>query len=402
MAKKYVVENAELNCQYGGESWLVVPGDRHIEVSGKRMANETDYKKTCLGCGSFGKCHSHHISAGVSQLFHDALLEHKASNVHQLANAETNDPCQYQPGPQWMESKEDVYIGGYRALMEDSWIFCRYGLGFITLLNSGQSENPAEALAERLKQLEAVVDAYMKENGLSKKYKHDLINSVLLWNGYSHLPWDTKVSQELWDFGIYMEKNHPSLSNYFERGIYLFDEQTGSQIDVSYMAGLSVALNHPRKSFSSVLAGEAFEDEGAYNGYLEACRQKPAENALEAMEGFLDYYGSSEYNGSGRYSDYLEMSEKDRAWYDYMYEQGCSPMYDSYYETGIPMGACEDPQALMEEMEKTSRWNQWSQEEKDLLILERMLSAHVGQEHAAAFVKKVCESAGKERMSWKQ
>ena len=45
MAKKYVVENAALNCQYGEESWLIVPGDRHIEISGRLMANETDYKR---------------------------------------------------------------------------------------------------------------------------------------------------------------------------------------------------------------------------------------------------------------------------------------------------------------------------------------------------------------------
>ena len=56
MAKKYVVENAALNCQYGEESWLIVPGDRHIEISGRLMANETDYKKVCLGCGGFGAC----------------------------------------------------------------------------------------------------------------------------------------------------------------------------------------------------------------------------------------------------------------------------------------------------------------------------------------------------------
>lgn len=401
MAKKYVVENAGLNCQYGENSWLIVQGDRHIEISGRLMANETDYKKGCLGCGGFGTCHSPHVAQEVTQIFHDVLLGYDGlKNLHQLPEIGLSFPCEYQPGAQWMETKEDVYVAGHRALMEDSWTFCLYGLGIITLFNSGQGENTLETLQERLKQLEKVVDTYMKENGISKKHKNDLINSVVLWNGYAHIPWDTKISQELWDFGIYMEKNYPSLSNFFERGIYLFDEQTGTNIDISYMAGLGVAMNQSSNNCWSLLHPEILEDEAAYNGYLEASRQEPSENALEAMGNFLDYYESPDYSGNGRYSDYLEMSEEFRAIYEQMYEQGYS-LDGSYYEPGVPLDYYGDPDEIIEKMDKLSNWDKWSQEEKDILILQRSLSPYVGDVEAEAFIKKVCESAGKEKTSWK-
>ncbi len=169
---------------------------------------------------------------------------------------------------------------------------------------------------ECLKQLEKIVDAYMQENGISKKCKNDLINSILLWNGYGSIPWDTKVSQELWDFGVYMEKNYPALSNFFERGIYLFDEQTGTNIDISYMAGLNVAMNQSSNNCWRLLEPEILEDEAAYNGYLEASRRPPSENALEAMNKFLDFYESPDYSGDSRYSDYLKMSDDSRAIYE--------------------------------------------------------------------------------------
>lgn len=402
MAKKYVVENAGLNCQYGKESWLIVPRDRHIEINGKLMANETDYKKTCLGCGNFGGCYSPYIAQGAAQAFHDALLEiNESANLHQLSAAGISYPCEYQPGPQWMETKEDVYIAGYRALMEDSWTFCLYGLGIISLTNSGQGENKVETLQECLKQLEKIVDAYIQENGISKKCKNDLINSILLWNGYGSIPWNTKVSQELWDFGIYMEKNYPALSNFFERGIYLFDEQTGTNIDISYMAGLNVAMNQSSNNCWSLLEPEMLEDEAVYNGYLEASRQPPSENALEAMNKFLDFYESPDYSGDSRYSDYLKMSDDSRAVYEQMYEQGYS-LDGSYYEPGVPLEYYGDPDEIMAGMDKLSNWDKWSQEEKDLLILQRSLSSYVGDGEADAFIKKVCESAGKEKTSWRQ
>ena len=412
MAKKYVTADAELNCQYGGKSCLVVPEDRHIGISGKMMANETDFKNSCMKGGGFGSCTSPHAAGyeNLAQTMHDMLSDNNMVSLHQLFGIVAL-PCQYVPGTQWLETKEDVYIAGYRALMEDSWTFCQTGLGFITLLNSGQSENAAEALEEHLKELEAVVDQYIKDNGLPQSIKSDLLNSVLLWNGYPYVPWDTKVSQELWDFGIYMEKNYPSLCNYFERGIYLFDEQTGANIDISYMAGLSIAMKDPSNSSWGLLPGTLYNDkfinqdamyndEAIYNGYLEASRQGASENAWEAMEKFLDSFRSPEYNGNGRYTDFLQMSEEDRAVYEDMYNQGCS-MDGSYYEPGVPLDQYGDPEEIMERQERLSNWPEWSQEEKDLLILERGLSSCIGEDGAKDFTRKVCESAGREQVSWK-
>ena len=45
------------------------------------------------------------------------------------------------------------------------------------------------------------VNAYIKVKGLSGKIKNDLINSVMLQNGYGTVPWDTKVGRKLWVFG---------------------------------------------------------------------------------------------------------------------------------------------------------------------------------------------------------
>ena len=57
---------------------------------------------------------------------------------------------------------------------------------------------------------------------------------------------------------------------------------------------------------------------------------------------------------------------------------------------------------MMKKQEKLLHWPEWSQEEKDLLILQSYLSDYVGEEEADAFVRKVCESAGREKGSWKE
>ena len=88
------------------------------------------------------------------------------------------------------------------------------------------------------------------------------------------------------------------------------------------------------------------------------------------MQKFPDYYASPEYNGSGRYTDYLEMPENYRAIYEEMYRQGSS-MDGSYYEPGVPLDAYGVPEEIMKKQEKLLHWPEWSQEEKDLLILQR-------------------------------
>ena len=60
MAKKYVIKDAELNCEFGSKSSKLKPlEDRHVMVgkAGKLMANEVDIERSCM-CGGFGICRS--------------------------------------------------------------------------------------------------------------------------------------------------------------------------------------------------------------------------------------------------------------------------------------------------------------------------------------------------------
>ena len=101
MAKKYVVGEAALNCQYGGQDWLVVPENRHIEIGGKLMANKTDYKKNCLKQGGFGFCSSPHINKDIAQSLHDALLENGKTNLYQAVVL---------PWDEWGQEEKDLLI----------------------------------------------------------------------------------------------------------------------------------------------------------------------------------------------------------------------------------------------------------------------------------------------------
>ena len=76
--------------------------------------------------GGFGSCTSPHAAGyeNLAQTMHDMLSDNNMVSLHQLFGIVAL-PCQYVPGTQWLETKEDVYIAGYRALMEDSWTFCR-------------------------------------------------------------------------------------------------------------------------------------------------------------------------------------------------------------------------------------------------------------------------------------
>lgn len=66
------------------------------------------------------------------------------------------------------------------------------------------------------------------------------------------------------------------------------------------------------------------------------------------------------------------------------------------------MDSGADIEEMIAKQEKLSHWDEWSQEEKDLLILQRTLSSYMEDEKAEKFIKKVCESAGRERTSWKE
>lgn len=302
MAKKYVIEEAILNCQYGTCLNKLVPRqDRHISAGGRRMANESDIDTECYS-GDFGSCRSPYVcsiaAVGMDMPVHS----------QQIA-AYGGVPCSVEVCVPWQNTKKDVHLGreGYQALMEDGWTVCNRGLGIISVITSGQEdEDTIKTLLERMEQLENMVDGYMKANGIKDKSRDGLLESVLIWNGYQtgDMFWEYDSSEEKRAFCAYLEKEDPHLFNYFERGIYIQDKD-GETIDLSYMAGINKALNN-RKDAWECVSRTMTEDRGMYNGYLEACRQDGGKGTAECLKDFLNYCSGEDYDGYGRYKEYAE------------------------------------------------------------------------------------------------
>ena len=83
-------------------------------------------------------------------------------------------------------------------------------LGLLRLSIPGRGEKYRRKHCKHgLKQLEKVVDTYMQANGIPQNIKNDLINSIVLWNGYESIPWDIKGHQKLWDLDLYGKITHP-------------------------------------------------------------------------------------------------------------------------------------------------------------------------------------------------
>lgn len=301
MSKKYVIEKAVLNCKHGSSPCVLVPRfDRHLYVGDQLIANESDIIEICFK-ENFGSCRSPY-AMDIPLEVKDALF-----SGQQLVPY-SGLPCKVDVMLPWQNAKENVHFGieGYKALMEDGWTICQSGLGIITLTDSGQTEeNPVQTMTERLEALENIVDAYMKDNGIKAKYKGGLMESVLLWNGYQleDTPWEYESSEMKRNFCSFLEQEKPYLSNYFERGLYIHDEKDGV-IDLSYMMGINKALNKTSDPWECVTQTVA-EDRGMYNGYLEACRQERGKESYEILRDFLNQYSSSDYNGAGRYTDYI-------------------------------------------------------------------------------------------------
>jgi len=302
MAKKYVIEEAFLNCQYGAcPSKLAPRYDRHISAGGRLMANESDIDTECYS-GNFGSCRSPYICS-IAVEGRDVL-----SHSQQIA-ACGGVPCSVEVCVPWQNTKKDVHLGreGYQALLEDGWTICSKGLGIISVITSGQEdEDDVQTMLERMEQLENIVNEYMKANGIKEKCKEGLLESVLLWNGYNaeDMFWDYESNEENRAFCAYLEKENPNLFHYFERGIYIQDNE-GEIIDLSYMMGINKALNNKKDAWSCV-SRTMTEDRGMYNGYLEACRQEGGKGTAECLKDFLDYCSGGDYDGYGRYKEYAD------------------------------------------------------------------------------------------------
>lgn len=359
MARKFVVRFAHENCQYGDHFGILWPAvDRHISVEGLLFANESDIDPINVST-RFGTCRSPY-RVDYSLESRDAV-----GSAEELQAYGVFPSCEYEGGIPWQNVNETVHFGlkydlgesgdpnrkkklkkgnlkekkspkerqvqcGFRqgdcALMENGWTICLAGLGIISLTDSGQpEEDPVQTILARLEELEKLVDAYMKENGIAADQREGLLQSVLLWNGYqgSDISWDYQSDSTKRDFCTYLMKENPSLYNYFERGIYVQDPG-GERIDLSYMLGSYTALNQTKDAWECVSQTMLY-DRGMYNGYLEACRQETGKGSGKVLRDFLKGLSDPEYDGQSRYEEYLRTTEQ--------------AMRDSYCEIHSPGGS---------------------------------------------------------------
>lgn len=312
MDKKFGVEKAFLNCQQGSKLCKLKPfSDRHIYGVGLLMANESDIGAVCCGESAgdvsyFGTCRSPFCDGAY------AGVNVAVSNIQQIA-ALGGLKCEINVLLPWQSINKYVHMGieGYGAVMEDSWTICHKGLGIISLVSSGQEDEDAVlTMLQRIDQLEMVVDAYMQTNGIKSKHKESIMESVMLWNGYKNedIFWDYKSNETNRTFVSYLEKEDPSLFNYFERGLYLKDKE-GETIDLSYMMGIHKATNE-KMDYMECISKTMTEDRGMYNGYLEAGQQGAGKGSTEMLKDYLKYSTSAEYDGHGRYEAYINIPDE--------------------------------------------------------------------------------------------
>lgn len=307
MDKNYVVEGALVSCEFGCELCeLKTLSHRHVTEAGSNVANETDYTKECIK--GFGECRSSfRINSPESP-------PQGVTSIHQLGGESGGaKECQPEISIPWQNSKEDVKIGLYRALMEEGWTICTKGFGIITLTNSGQKgQITLQQLLENLKLLQKAVAQYVRTNQISDKYKKDLLESILLWKGYAdeNIFWDYKSNDLKNEFCKYLAINDPSLYGFFERKLEI-TASDGEKVDVSYMMGLYEALQQHPKDYFSLNGGfnlmptdDVIANDAMFNAFLEAGMQKPDQSLSQMLENYL----KGELNSSGnnnRYDNYL-------------------------------------------------------------------------------------------------
>jgi len=323
MAKKYVVQGAPIHCQHGwadAARKLYTSYGTNVKAGKKLLTTEVDNTIQCLG-GGFGICTSSMVNMELTSLMHANLSnKQQMTKICALEDEEGEyvmEKCNFKAAFFWQNANERVEIYGGRALLEDSWLFCTHGMGFITIDHHGQSgDNPAWQIQENLKELEKAVDQYMKEQGIDEKHRNALIESILLWNGYYELPWKYESTEETRAFCSFLESTNPYLFNYFERGLYL--PEGADSIDVTYMLGIYKAREQGNPMFGMINSENA-NDSGMLNGYLETFRVEPGKDMLEVLSYYLSYYQSPDYDSTSRYTYF--MSLPDDPMRDYFCEQ---------------------------------------------------------------------------------
>lgn len=316
---KFVIEGAQLSCQYGTKSCgLTTLEDRHITTGlGKGLGNEVD--ETLCQNAFFGICRSPYNEENNALLLHE-VFSGGVQQISVLENMEIEGleavACDFCPAFLWQGVNPHVQIAKQKALMEDSWTICKKGLGIISVITSGQEGTDIiKEMQEKLKELEHIIEQYMAENEISAKEKNSLMESVLLWNGYTGIPWNYESSKTNRDFCSWLEKEKPALFNYFERGLYVGGGK--NKIDLTYMLGLYKTIEEKRVyPVEDYITVEMAEDMGMFNGYMEAVQIEQGKNINEALSDFLSYYSSPDYKEQNRYESYLSrISQETRDYF---------------------------------------------------------------------------------------
>lgn len=317
MDKNYVIEGAEVICEYGSEICrLKVHGDRHITETGEKIANETDYTPECIG--GFGRCHSKYRMEG-----RDSIPD-GVQNVHQLEmNTGGVEECIPDIQIPWQNTKSDVHIGNYKALLEEGWTVCSKGFGIITLITSGQAgEVNARRILEMLELLDQEVREYTRQQDITyEKYKDTLMESVLLYGGYSSesLVWDKESIDMTRNFCAQLAVENPALYGFFQRKM-IYEAADGGKIDLSYMSGVYKTLEDPHKNWRSInlsllnaehmqdrlITEELLEKDEMFNAFLEAGRQEKGQSTVAMLQSYLQKDQNADENDN-RYADYIRM-----------------------------------------------------------------------------------------------
>lgn len=309
---KYVIEGAEISCQYGSKSCEIMDFENHHITTGdnsRQMGNELDYLSGKSGC--FGGCRSPYLKDSSSIFMRSCV----AGNLHELAaEGKETSTCVYQAVFPWQNTNQHVFISGQKALMEDGWTICLNGLGIVSIISSGQEGcDPVKKMQEKLKELQQIVTQYMRDNGIEDKYKNSLMESILLWNGYEEIPWEYESNEMNRFFCTYLEKENPILFNYFERGLYLGEGD--SRIDLTYMLGIYKAAGN-KVFIEDCITTEMIDDIGMFNGFLEASRIEKGKGLDEILLDYLYDYNSLDYNSRQCYEDFIaRTSEETRVYF---------------------------------------------------------------------------------------
>lgn len=306
---RFIVEGARLSCQYGRTGGMAEDmEDRHVTAgeSGRQMASDFDLlsKDAC-----FYDCHSPYHPGKDPR----ALRATGICNVQQAVVMDEAYPCCYKAAFGWQGTDLHVRIAGGNALLEDAWTICGTGLGIVSFVSPGQEGcSTAQEIQEKLDGLDKVVAQYMEENGIKASRRELLMESILLWNGYQQIVWETESSEDTRAFCAYMQENEPVLFNYFERGLYIGGQ--GEEVDLTYMLGMYKATQKA-VFVEDCITEEMVYDDGLMRGYLEAVRMEPGKSIGEALSDYLAYHSSPDYDSRRCYQDFAMRTPEETRQY---------------------------------------------------------------------------------------